>query len=336
MTRSRPTPRRDEGPVRTLFFGSGAFAVPILEVLRTLPEIDLVGVVTTPDRPAGRTRRPAPTPVAARASDLGLPLLQPASLRTADARVAIAETRPELAVLADYGRIVPAEILALPARGFVNLHPSLLPRHRGATSIAAAILAGDAETGVTLFQMDDELDTGPVVAQVRWSLPDDAMSETLETEAAARAAGLLATDLPAWLEGAREARPQDDARATMTRPFSREDGRLDADRPARELERRVRALAPWPGTFVETPDTRIVVLRVASGPSAAEDVPGLLVADDGGLGLATIEGRLRLLQVRPAGGRSMSGAELRRGRPRLVGQKVVGPDRGVAASGIAR
>ncbi|HJW21619.1 MAG TPA: methionyl-tRNA formyltransferase [Candidatus Limnocylindrales bacterium] len=310
--------------MRTVFFGSGAFAVPILERLRGLPGVELVGVVTTPDRPAGRGREPTPTPVSRRARELDLPTLKPSSLRDPDGAAEVAATRPELAILADFGRIVPPSVLGIPGRGFLNLHPSLLPRHRGATPIAGAILAGDEAVGVTLFSMDEGLDTGPILAQVSWPLAPDATADEVEPEAALHAADLAAAVVPRWLAGELEARPQDAAAATMTRPFRREDGRLDATQSAAVLERRVRALRPWPGTFLETHGGRIVVSRAAAVPSEPDELAGCLVADGDGLAIATADGRLRLLEVRPAGGRTMSGAELRRGRPGLVGQALVG------------
>ena len=323
------TPGRGTAPVRTVFFGSGAFGVPILEALRTLPGIEVVAIVSTPDRPAGRSRQLAPTPVARRAAELGLPVLRPPSLRTPEGIASIAATRPDLAVLADYGRIVPTAVLGIPRRGFQNHHPALLPRHRGATPIAGAILAGDSATGVTLFRMDEGLDTGPILAQASWPLAPDATADEVEATAASRAADLLATALPRWVAGDLEALPQDVPAATLTRPFRREDGRLDATQPAAALERRVRALTPWPGTFLELSDapiavSRIAVSRVAVAPSDSADVVGSLVADADGLAIATADGRLRLLEVRPAGGRTMSGAELRRGRPGLVGKHLEG------------
>jgi methionyl-tRNA formyltransferase len=327
---SDSAPARQAEPVRTLFFGSGAFAVPVLDALQALPGIELVAVVTTPDRPAGRHGRPEATPVARRTASLSLPLLQPASLRTTDATAVIAGIRPDLAILADYGRLVPRAVLEIPRRGFLNLHPSLLPRHRGATPIAGAILAGDDETGVTVFQMDEGLDTGPIVDRVGWPLAADATADSLEAIAARRAAELLVATLPRWLAGELAATPQDESAATLTRPFSREDGRLDPARPAAALERRVRALTPWPGTFMETAGTRLAVVRAAAVESLPGDTPGRLVADGDGLALATTEGRLRLLEVRPAGGRTMSAAELRRGRPALAGTAIIQPPRDLA------
>lgn len=325
MTDRPPTAGRvaATAPVRTVFFGSGAFAVPILDALAGLRQLEVVGVVTTPDRPAGRGRRLVATPVAHRAEELGLAVLKPASLRTPEATQALAATGADLAVLADYGRIVPPGILAIPRRGFLNLHPSLLPRHRGATPIAGAILANDDLTGITLFEMDAGTDAGPIVAQRSMNLGPDARADVIEAEAASHAAELLVSALPRWLAGGLPARPQAGERATLTRPFRREDGRLDPRQAAATLERRVRALVPWPGTFLETPDVRIGVSRAAVAPSEPGDTPGTLVPDGTGLALATSDGRLRLQEVAPAGGRPMSGAELRRGRPRLVGQAVI-------------
>lgn len=324
MTAGPPTPGRGTAPVRMVFFGSGAFAVPILEALGEAPGIDLVAVVTTPDRPAGRHGRLAATPVAVRAEALGVAVLRPSSLRAPDAAREIATLGPELAVLADYGRIVPPDVLALPRLGFLNVHPSLLPRHRGATPIAGAILAGDAATGVTVFRMDAGLDTGPIVSQVEWPLPADATAAEVEAESARRGADLLRATLQGWLAGDRRATPQVEAAATLTRAFRRGDGRLDPSLPASMLERRVRALAPWPGTFLETAEARLAVLRAAVAAGEPGDPSGALVADGDGLALATADGRLRLLEVRLAGGRDMSGAELRRGRPALVGQVLQG------------
>ncbi|HUP54469.1 MAG TPA: methionyl-tRNA formyltransferase, partial [Methylomirabilota bacterium] len=148
-------------PVRTVFFGSGSFAVPIMDALDRDKRINLVGVVTAPDRPSGRRAELTPTPVARRALQLRVPLLQPARIRAQDAIDAIAALKPDLGVLADYGRIIPQALLDIPTHGILNVHPSLLPRHRGATPIQATIAAGDPRAGVTVILMDAGLDTGP-------------------------------------------------------------------------------------------------------------------------------------------------------------------------------
>ena len=283
----------------------------------------LLAVVTAIPRPAGRSAEVAPTPVGKRAGRLGLPILTPATLRDPAFATRLAALRPEVGILADYGKLLPPALLDLPAHGILNLHPSLLPRHRGATPIPAAIIEGDAETGVTLFRMDAGMDTGPVVASEAIAIPDGADAPWLEARLAVVAAGLLATTLGPWLRGTLRVLAQPTEGASVTRPFRREDGRLDATRPAAALERQVRALRPWPGTFLEAETGRIAVLRVGVAPSETGDEPGRLVGDDvAGLALATADGRLQLLDVQPAGGRPMDGQALVRGRPRLIGTRM--------------
>jgi methionyl-tRNA formyltransferase len=315
---------------RVVFFGSGGFALPILERLASLDAIALVGVVSTPDRPAGRHGALASTPVAARAREAGFPLLQPASLRTAETEAALRELRPDAGVLADYGRILPAVILAVPPHGFLNLHPSLLPRHRGATPIPAAIVAGDAEAGVTLFRMDPGMDTGPIVASSRRVLDGTQDAPGLEAALARDAADLVGASIGPWLAGELPERPQPSDGATVTRPFGRADGALDPAQPAAALERRVRALRPWPGTYLETVDGRLIVraASVAAVPSPAAvsaAAPGDVVAHGAGLALVTADGLLVLDVVQAPGGRAMTGAEARRGRPALAGTRVAPP-----------
>jgi methionyl-tRNA formyltransferase len=313
---------RSGEPVRTIFLGSGGFAVPILEALTAAPEVLLVGVVTAPDRPSGRRADLTPVPVARRARELGLPLLQPARLRAPDAVAAVADLAPAFGVLADYGQIVPGSVLAIPEHGILNVHPSALPRHRGAAPIQATIATGDPTAAVTLMQMDEGLDTGPIVAQETWGLQGTETTETLEVDAARRAADLIRRTLRPWLDGALVAIPQDEGQATFTRPLRREDGRLDMTRPAQDLERLVRANAPWPGSFVDTGLGRLIVHEADVIPSQPADLPGRLVADGDGLALTTANGRLCLRRVQLSGRRPTDAASLRRGAPGLVGQTI--------------
>lgn len=303
-------------PVRTVFLGSGAFAVPVLEALSTAPAVDLVCVVTAPTRPGSRGQ-PTDPPVAEWALERELPMLRPTRLRTQESIAEVAQLSPDLLVLADYGQIVPQALLDLPRYGALNLHPSLLPRHRGASPIPAAILAGDAETGVSLMLMDAGLDSGPVLAQLRVALSGRETAPDLERDLARAAAGLLAARLEPWLNAEIVPHAQEEAGVTLTKPLRRSDGRLDPSRPAVDLERQVRAYQPWPGTFLETPEGRVIVwqARVASG----EGTPRTIVD---GPAVVTVDGLLELVEVQPAGGRRMSGEELLRGRPRLVGSLI--------------
>ena len=312
----------ESGRARAVFFGSGGFAVPILNALAEAPETDLVAVMTAPPRPAGRRAELTPTPVALRAAALGLPVFTPERLRTPDALAVLADLRADFGILSDYGKILPQAVLDLTPHGILNLHPSLLPRHRGATPIPATILAGDTETGVALFRMDAGMDSGDLLAEAR--VPLDGSEETpgLEPRLAAVAATLLRSNLAPWLAGDLVAVPQPATGVTTTRPLRREDGRLSPTQPAVELERAVRAYRPWPGTFLEIPGVRVAVLDAAVAPSATDDEPGTLVVDAGVPALATVAGRLRLVRVRPAGGSEMDGAAWLRGRPGVLGARV--------------
>jgi methionyl-tRNA formyltransferase len=225
-------------------------------------------------------------------------------------------------VLADYGQIVPPEILDLFPAGILNVHPSRLPRHRGATPIPATILAGDPLAGVTIISMDAGLDTGPIVAAIDWQLSGTETAPELEATAARFGAELLRTVLGGWLDGSVAAHPQEDEGVTLTRPLRREDGRLDPALGAAALERQVRAFQPWPGSFLEADGRRLLVWGAEVAPEGVGDTPGRLAAGDDGLELTTRGGRLRLLEVQPAGGRRMSTAELLRGRPALAGASV--------------
>jgi methionyl-tRNA formyltransferase len=301
----------------------------MLDALLEVPEVRVIAVVSVPDRPAGRGRLLAAAPVASHAASRNVPLLQPASPRDPSFLQALRALAPELGVLADYGRIVPQPVLDLPAHGFLNVHPSRLPRHRGATPIPTTILAGDTDAGVTIIRMDAGVDTGPIVAAEALALSGTETAHELEASAAQVGAALLARIVPAWLAGALEATPQDAADASVTRPLRREDGRLDGSEPAAASARRVRAFDPWPGTFIELDDggdalpQRVSVLAGEAADGSPTEAPGTLVADGRGVALATADGWLRLLDVRPAGGRSMTGEAWRRGRPGIIGLAAV-------------
>lgn len=314
-----PAPGRAANPARTIFFGSGSFAVPMLEAVARHPDLRVVAVVTAPDRPAGRSKVPTATPVAVRARALAIPLLQPDRLRAPEAVAELAGLAADLGVLADYGQIVPRSVLDLPRHGILNVHPSLLPRHRGATPVPATIAAGDSEGGVSIIRMDEGIDTGPIVASRAWPLHGLERAPALEGEAAARGAALLGETIGPWLAGLVVAREQGSDGATVTRPFRRDDARLDPARPASELERQVRANDPWPGTFMGTDLGRVAVLASSVANGAKGDVAGDLVEHEGRLALATVSGRLVIEEARREGRRAAAGDEFLRGQRQLVG-----------------
>ena len=307
------------GRARTVFIGSGGFGRESLWRLAEHPDVDLVGVVSAPPRVAGRGARTTVTPIHEAARHLEVrPILTPQRLRVPPAVSEILALDPDLVVLADYGQIVPSPLLES-RLGALNLHPSLLPRYRGATPIPAAILAGDTETGVTLMRMDAGLDTGPIVAQTRVALRGDETTPLLEETLEVEAADLLTRYLGPWVRGKITATPQPEDGASLTRPLRREDGRLDPRRPVVELERQVRAYQPWPGSFVETDAGRLVVWRAEAAPAG----PPPATFDEEGFGTAD-GSRLRLREVQPAGGNRMMWEAVLRGRPSIVGSSIVG------------
>ena len=306
-------------PVRTIFFGSGPVALPVLARLLESDLVTVESVVTAPPRPAGRKQVLTPTPVAKLATAHGLSVRLPITLRDAAVVDELRAVDPGLIVLADYGRIIPGTALALPPHGALNIHPSLLPRYRGAAPVVGTILAGDSVGGVTVMAMDEGLDTGPIVAQAEIALDGTEIAPELEERLAVLGADLLIATLPAWLDGTRKAQPQPTEGISLTRQLKREDGRLDPRRPAIELERQVRAYQPWPGSFIElggdgSSAERLKVWAASLADQRVLGDPGALVPIGETLGLVTADGVLRLDEVQPAGKRRMRGVEYRRGR----------------------
>jgi len=257
--------------------------------------------------------------VSARARELGLTLLQPARVRSDESLAVLCVLAPDLILLADYGQIIPHALLELPPRGFLNLHPSALPRHRGAAPIPATILAGDLVSAVSLIILTEELDAGPIVASAPLAVRDDDTAVSLEERAAAVGAELIRRSLRDWLAGRLTPHAQATIGVTLTRPLRRAQGLLDPSLGALVLARQVRAYQPWPGSFLETTAGHLIVWRACVEESLPDDAVGEIVAtSNGGLALATSAGRLVLEELQLAGGRAMSGAQLRRGHSRLT------------------
>ena len=307
--------------VRTVFLGSGEFAVPIATALARHRSVTIVGVVTAPMR--GTPDPVSDVPVAAWALRSHIPVLRPARLREPEVVEQVLRAAPELLVLADYGQIVPAALLTAPRHAALNLHPSLLPRHRGASPVQAAILEGDRETGVTIIQMDSGLDTGPVVAQARYAMDGSETAPELEARLALLAADVLSDTLEPYLAGDIVPQPQPAEGVTLTHPLRREDGRLDPLRGIEYLDRQIRAYQPWPATFFETESGRVIVWDARPlGGGATRRAGTLLRLPANRVAIAASDGLLELVEVQPAGGRRMTGAELLRGRPQLAGAIV--------------
>lgn len=263
--------------MNVVFFGTPEFAVPSLARLCEEPEIRVALAVTQPDRPVGRHAVPSPSPVAAEALRRNVPLLQPERLRgAADVFDRIRAERPDAIAVVAYGKIFPAELLELPPLGCVNLHASLLPRHRGASPIQAAILAGDDVTGVMTMRMAPELDVGPIYAQRRVAVGADDTSGTLSPRLAAEGADLLAETLLSLSRGTATAREQQ-GEPTYCRTIRRTDGKIDWSRPASHVLRMRRAYTPWPGIFTTLSGERVKVLDAREGPSKLGAPEGTIV-----------------------------------------------------------
>jgi methionyl-tRNA formyltransferase len=309
---------------RIVFLGSGPFALPVLEALAK--PFNVVAVVTQPDQPSGRGRHIHRGLVAARTEELNLPLLQPASIRASEVLTTLRALEPDLLLVASYGQILSQAVLNLPTRGALNVHPSLLPRWRGPSPVAAAILAGDTVTGVTVIEMVRRMDAGPIVAQRSMPIAEDDTTESLTTKLAYEGATLLLEVLPDWLRGRISAAPQDESLATYSTLLTKEDGRLDWSRPADELARQIRAYVPWPVayTFWEGRLLRIFRAQVSmqSGLSFQTPPGHVVAAGPEGIHVQTGAGQLLLTEVQLEGRRRMSAAEFVRGHANIAGAQL--------------
>ncbi len=302
--------------MRLVFAGTPEFAVPSLEALLESPH-DLVAVYTQPDRPAGRGRRLTPSPVKRLALAAGVPVEQPKSLRDPEAVRRLAAYRPDLMVVTAYGLLLPREVLEIPKRGCVNVHASLLPRWRGAAPIQRAILAGDRETGITLMQMEEGLDTGPMLAQAALPIGATETAGELHDRLAALGKSLLAERLDEILSGALEPEPQDEAAATYAGKLSKQEAELDWRQDADRLLRAIRAFNPWPVAWTRLGEETLRIWRAEPAESCpAEAEPGEVVgADRRGVTVRTGDGCLTLTEVQLPGGRRIHGRDLANARP---------------------
>jgi methionyl-tRNA formyltransferase len=296
--------------VRLVFLGSPEFALPSLEALLDAGhEISLV--ITQPDRPVKRSARPVPTPVAAFAEARGLPIWRTASLKGEEAAARIRSLQPEAMALAAFAALVPKSVLEIVP--ILNVHPSLLPRWRGASPIQAALLNGDTETGVSIIQLVQALDAGPILLQERTSIAPDDDYLTLEPRLAKLGARLLVRAL----EEQPEPRPQDEDLVTFCQRIDREDARIDWSQPAEHIWRQVRAYRGWPQAFTTWDGKLLKILRAWPGPGST--APGLVQSSDATLAVGSGAGVLRLEEVQLEGKRPQPAAEFVRGYPKVLG-----------------
>ncbi len=305
-------------PLRLAFMGTPDFSVGILDALVAAGH-EVVCVYSQPPRPAGRGQQLQASPVHRRAEALGIEVRTPKSLRKAEEQEAFAALNLDCAIVAAYGLILPQAILDAPRLGCVNVHGSLLPRWRGAAPIQRSILAGDAQTGVTIMQMDAGLDTGAMLLKEALPITPRMNAAELHDALAAMGARLMAQALPGIADGSLTPVPQPDDGVTYAAKLSKDEGRLDLTRAAAELDRQVRGLYPWPGTWIDLPnDEKLKVLEVLPVEGTGE--PGTLL--DAGPTLACGDGALRLLRVQRPGKGPVDGASFLRGYPHRIGGKL--------------
>lgn len=295
--------------MRIIFAGTPDFSVPpLLALLASMHEV--CAVYTQPDRPAGRGRKLRTSPVKEAALAAGVPIQQPLTLRDGAEQQRLADLHSDLMVVVAYGLILPKEVLTAPRLGCVNIHASLLPRWRGAAPIQRAIEAGDRETGITLMQMDEGLDTGAMLAQTATRIATTETAQSLHDRLMVMGAELLLASLPALETGSIRARPQDENSATYARKLSKEEACIDWRRSAAQLDRAVRAFNPWPVAYTDYGGQPLRIWRAEPLGQASPALPGTVLRSGGsGVDVATGDGVLRILELQPAGSRRMPAAD---------------------------
>lgn len=319
-------PDRPTSPLRIVFLGTPEFAVPSLHALVENGH-DVVLIITAPPRRAGRGLREVQSPVARAGQSVEIEVFQPERIRSVESLARIALARPSVIVVAAYGQILPAALLSIPVFGCVNVHPSLLPRHRGASPISGAILAGDSVTGVSIILMDKGMDTGPVLSQVETPIDDRDDQTTLTLTLARQGADLLVQTLPRWADGSIGPQHQDSSLATVTRSTQRADGELDWNHSARDLWLRVRAFADWPQGFTTWNGS---LLRIASATfdGTTSGQPGLVEAwgppsrKVSAVAIGTAEGVLLPTTLQLQGARASPVDAFLHGHPEFIGARL--------------
>jgi methionyl-tRNA formyltransferase len=298
--------------------GTPDFAVPTLK--RLIESYEVIGVVTQPDRPAGRGSKIQMPPVKLTALAADIPVFQPEKLRRPEAVHQLREWDADLYVVAAFGQILPQSVLDIPRFGAINVHASLLPRWRGAAPIQAAIRAGDSETGITIMKMDAGLDTGPILSQRAIPIADDETGQSLHDKLAELGGDLLIDTLPGYLDGTIQPIPQDEARATFAPRIDKDEGRIDWTQSAAQIDRTVRAFTPWPGAFTIWDDQ---LLKILAGRSAAGSAPiGAVVERGGAVAVGTGDGLFQLERVQLEGRKPTQIDDFVRGHPNFIGSQL--------------
>lgn len=309
---------------RIIFFGTPLFAVIVLETMKD-GKFPPVAVVTTPDSPAGRGLKPVFPPSKMWAQDNNIPVLQPARLKDELFLLSLKNLNPDLFVVASYGKIMPPELLAVPQKGTINVHPSLIPKYRGSSPIEGAMLAGEEKTGVTILLTDELMDHGPVLAQETLNTTLSELDFTRAEKLLAELGGkLLVKTIPLWIGGKITPQEQKHEDATYTKKILKEDGHLNWQENAEILFRKIRTLNPWPGTFTfwskNEKTARLLILNAGIAPKPADKKSGEVFLVDGQMTVACGKGALLIKNLQPEGKKAMFSQEFLRGNSAILGQ----------------
>ena len=310
--------------MRLVFMGTPAFAVTVLAGLTGVDGWEVAAVYTPPDRPAGRGRRAQSPPVKEFALEHGIPVHQPASLRSAERQSELAALKPDAIIVAAYGKLLPPAVLEIPPLGCLNIHPSLLPLRRGPSPVVTAILEGDQVTGVTLMLLDQGMDTGPLIAQTEYPLKGDETADGLTETLFELGGKLLQESLPGWQSGELKSVPQNGSLSTVTRKLERTDGLANWTLTAEELERRARAFTPWPGLFTNWNGSslKLVDVSVLPNPSGAGEIGAVVKTSKQAAAVVTGHGLLGLKTVQLEGRRAVAVSDFLRGAPGFIGARL--------------
>ena len=312
--------------MRLIFMGTPTFAIPVLAGLTNISDSEVVAVYTTPDRAAGRGRNARTSPIKDYAVELGIQVKQPETFRSDEVRAELTALQPDAIIVAAYGKLLPKPVLDVPKMGCLNIHPSLLPRHRGPSPVATTILNRDGVTGVTIMLLDEGMDTGPLIAQHEFFLQGDENTDDLTKALFELGARLLVETIPKWESGEIQAENQDESLASVSRKLERSDGLVDWSLTADELERRARAFTPWPGLFTNWNESNLKLVDVSyHGVDSSKWEPGTVFQSDDPetpAVVATSEGFLGLKTIQLEGKRPVSVKDFLNGAPEFIGSKL--------------
>lgn len=305
---------------KIVFMGTPDFAVPTLRAL--IEHHEVTGVVTQPDRPAGRGGKVRQSPIKQVALEVGIPVFQPEKIRKRDAITELEQWDADAYVVAAFGQILPQRVLDIPQHGSINVHASLLPRWRGAAPIHAAIREGDTHTGITIMVMDAGLDTGPMLSQAALPIRPDETGETLHDKLADLGAKLLIQTLPGYFSGTVKPQPQDDALVTYAPQIEKSEGYIDWTQTSAQIDRHVRAFTPWPGTFTDWDGKTLKILDGATRDTNVGGESGTVISQDNGIGIVTGDGVYLPQTVQLPGKKPTAIAAFLRGYPDIIGAKL--------------